>query len=279
VAKAESIPGIANIHIAQEEQASVSVTRGAWKCTFAWSTKAVAVKEDAPAPTPKPDNGRLPLSEVVAKLGSACFSQSFSYWTYTACLGGDVAQTHGGDRYILGKYQGPQEPNLVLFANGQICAEVLGSPARKTTLKLACADSVGLSSVEELTSCVYQMTAGHPDLCKDDRFERISVARSESSEMSVHHGKRLWILELKEAPDDHVSCQAMPARVIEEPFDAFHSFSLRVEKNGQATTPVRTVARSHNRVPLPKQQYSTTKGIESLPRQSPVAVEFLRVEV
>jgi hypothetical protein len=146
-------------------------------CSLAFDTALSSEPEALSEAHPQPqDLWALFLQHAQDMAHCVSLKKNNDYWRYELCLTQTVTQTHNDEKYVLGKFKGPDNiKNQLLFEDGQICDALQHKPARKTTVKVLCdadAAEIRIVHIEESQVCAYTMYIATSIVCGDDRFAK-----------------------------------------------------------------------------------------------------------
>jgi hypothetical protein len=139
-----------------------------------------------------------------------CVTGSANYWSYEVCMLAGVRQSKGAESYGLGKERVVKEMNLV-FRGGDECITPTFKGPRETTVNLACdpsSSSPHLSSINEPSTCHYDITVTTTAVCGDTRFPTVTAGVSSEDSQSEDFFMEMTHLH---GHDSHSSLSLAPA--------------------------------------------------------------------
>ena len=105
-----------------------------------------------------------------------CVKTTSNYWEYEVCVLASVRQWKGMETYSLGKERVVKEMSLV-FKGGDQCTTQAYKGPRETTVTFACdptSTTPHLTSINEASTCHYEMALTTPAVCGDSRFPTLT---------------------------------------------------------------------------------------------------------
>jgi len=225
------------------------------KCTFDY-VAGQPVHENKPVA----ENTRIKVEDVLQRLSGQCASGQSGYWTYEACLGGNIRQYHGADVYLLGRFSGV-EGRILRYDHGLPCDPPANPQERKVDVSLACSDQMGLQLISEPSTCAYTMTLVTPEVCADSSFPKLmATPGGGAGTKPPDDGHEDWILQIRETANGQVVCSAFSTeQKLAGSLLSFSSFSLKIDGDDSSSDAIHYLsakARSMGRVPLTESEMS-----------------------
>lgn len=166
----------------------------------------------------KQENKGKSGEHFMQKISGECFSKAKGYWTYKACVGGDVVQFHGSESYSLGTFESnsqksdEKDSNFInyesYYKNGAECMANGQKIRREAVVQFFCGDSNEIVAITETVTCKYHIVLTSVHLCgKNSPFSKYQHSASidlsnpalsnPQSQEHTHLDLDPWVLQIE----------------------------------------------------------------------------------